>query len=56
MVYVNTGEYLYAVLGGLLLGVATSLNYILRGKVTGMSGIVYSIISINKSTLRTYVE
>ena len=44
------GQYvLCAALGGILLGVATSINYILRGKVTGMSGIVFGIISINKS-------
>lgn len=49
MVFVNTAEYLYAVLGGVLLGIATSINYIFRGKVTGMSGIVYGIVSWNKS-------
>lgn len=38
----------YAALGGTILGIATSLNYILRGKVTGMSGIVYGIVSLNK--------
>lgn len=38
----------FAALGGILLGVATSLNYIVRGKVTGMSGIFYGIISLNK--------
>jgi hypothetical protein len=45
----DSTEYLYAALGGLLLGIATSINYMFRGKVTGMSGIVYSIISFNKS-------
>ena len=35
-------------MGGILLGVATSLNYITRGKVTGMSGIVFGIVSLNK--------
>ena len=39
-----------AAIGGTLLGIATSLNYVLRGKVTGMSGIVYGITSLNKST------
>lgn len=39
-----------AALGGILLGLATSVNYVVRGKVTGMSGIVFGIISLNKST------
>lgn len=49
MVYVDTPAYLYAVLGGALLGIATSINYVLRGKVTGMSGILFGIVSLNKS-------
>lgn len=50
MVFVSASQYLYAALGGVLLGIATSLNYVMRGKVTGMSGIVYSLVSLNKST------
>lgn len=34
-----------------MLGIATSLNYIVRGKVTGMSGIVYGIVSLDKGTM-----
>jgi len=41
----------YAAAGGVILGIATSLNYCLRGKVTGMSGIVYNLSICNKSTL-----
>lgn len=48
MVFVDTAEYLFAVLGGALLGVAASLNYVLRGKVTGMSGVLYGVVSLNK--------
>jgi hypothetical protein len=51
MVIFEPDQIGFATLGGLILGIATSLNYILRGKVTGMSGIVYGIISINKSNL-----
>lgn len=49
MTGVDSSDYLYAALGGLLLGIATSINYMFRGKVTGMSGIVYSLVSCTKS-------
>ena len=49
MVVFDEKAIAFAAGGGLILGVATSLNYILRGKVTGMSGIVYGIVSLNKS-------
>lgn len=48
MVTFDPNQILFASVGGLLLGLATSLNYILRGKVTGMSGIAYGIVSLNK--------
>lgn len=49
MVYFDGNAIIFAALGGILLGIATSLNYIVRGKVTGMSGIAYGIISLNRS-------
>lgn len=48
MVAFDLNTITFAAIGGLLLGLATSLNYIIRGKVTGMSGIAYGIISLNK--------
>jgi hypothetical protein len=48
MIDINTNPLYYAAAGGILLGIATSLNYCLRGKVTGMSGIVFGIVSLNK--------
>jgi hypothetical protein len=48
MVQFDGNQITFACIGGLLLGVATSLNYIVRGKVTGMSGIAYGVISLNK--------
>lgn len=54
MVQLDYDTLAYASLGGLILGIATSLNYIIRGKVTGMSGIVYGIISYNKCTHLLY--
>lgn len=50
MVTFDGNQIAFACFGGLLLGIATSFNYIVRGKVTGMSGIAYGIISINKCT------
>lgn len=54
MVQFDSSYILCAALGGILLGVATSANYILRGKVTGMSGIVFGIVSLNKSNFHIY--
>lgn len=45
MVDVNTNPLYYAAVGGVILGIATSLNYCLRGKVTGMSGIIFGLTS-----------
>jgi hypothetical protein len=50
MVTFDPSQILFAALGGITLGLATSLNYVVRGKVTGMSGIAYGIISLNKCT------
>lgn len=50
MVNFNPDQIIFAAVGGILLGIATSINYVIRGKVTGMSGIVYGIVSLNKST------
>ena len=40
-----------AIVGGLILGIATSINYIVRGKVTGMSGTIYGVINMSKSII-----
>ena len=50
MVDINTNPLYYAAAGGVILGIATSLNYCLRGKVTGMSGIVYNLTICKKCT------
>lgn len=46
----TTNPLYYAAIGGIILGIATSLNYCLRGKVTGMSGIIFGLTTCNKST------
>lgn len=56
MVDVSTNPLYFAAAGGIILGLATSLNYCLRGKVTGMSGMVFGVISCNKGTLFTHIE
>jgi uncharacterized membrane-anchored protein YitT (DUF2179 family) len=51
MVIFETDPVIFAAIGGIILGIATSLNYIVRGKVTGMSGIVFGIVSLDKSMI-----
>ena len=51
MVEFDSNAIMFATIGGIILGLSTSINYIIRGKVTGMSGIAYGIISLNKSNL-----
>lgn len=48
MVLVDENPYYFAAAGGVLLGIATSLNYCLRGRVTGMSGTLYGILTLHK--------
>lgn len=48
MVTIDENPFYYAAAGGIILGIATSINYMLRGKVTGMSGMVYGIVSLQK--------
>jgi len=33
----------------LIIGIATSVNYMLRGSVTGMSGMLYGTVTLDKS-------
>lgn len=49
MVYIDATSFYNAALGGALLGIATSLNFGLRGKITGMSGMFWTLISFNRS-------
>lgn len=50
MVHIDPTSLYYAAIGGALLGIATSLNFGLRGKITGMSGLLYTIVSFNRSS------
>ena len=48
MVNIETNPLYYASIGGIILGIATSLHYVLKGNVTGMSGIIYDVAFFNK--------
>ena len=48
MVDLESNPLYFAAIGGLILGISTSLNYILKGKITGMSGAVFGVVSLNK--------
>lgn len=50
MVDIETNPLYYAAAGGVIVGIATSLHYVLKGNVTGMSGILYGIVSLDKSS------
>lgn len=43
MVFWNGTDIGLAVIGGALIGIATSIHYVVKGRVTGFSGIMYSI-------------
>lgn len=51
MVNFNPSQIFYAICGGLTLGLACTLNYVIRGKDTGMTRIAYNIITLNKSNI-----
>ena len=38
-----------SLLGGLIIGLAVAILYLMRGNYTGISGIYYNVISVNKS-------
>jgi hypothetical protein len=48
---ISTNPLYFAAAGGVILAIATSLNYCLRGKVTGMSGIIFGLASCKKGTI-----
>lgn len=50
MVNIEDNPLYYATIGGIIIGLATSLNYVFRGSVTGMSGMLYSTVTLDKST------
>jgi hypothetical protein len=45
----------YAACGGIILGISTSLNYIIRGKDTGMTRIMFNFATFNKGIYFFYL-
>jgi hypothetical protein len=45
----NSTDISFALLGGALIGIATTIHLLLKGRVTGFSGIYFSIISYDKT-------
>ena len=48
MVDIDSNPVYYAAIGGVILGIATSIHYVLKGNVTGMSGILYGVVALNR--------
>ena len=49
MVNIQDNPLYYATIGGLIIGISTSINYVFRGSVTGMSGMLYNTVTLDKS-------
>jgi uncharacterized protein len=47
MVYYSGYDYGMATVGGILISLSTSFNLLFKGRVTGMSGIFYGVITFN---------
>lgn len=56
MVNIEDNPLYYASIGGIIIGISTSLNYALRGSVTGMSGMLYSTVTLDKSIVFLYAR
>lgn len=54
MINTEDNPFYFAAIGGIIIGVATSLNYVFRGSVTGMSGMLYSTVTLDKSIFLFY--
>jgi len=50
MVYWNPADVWLALIGGGIIGVSTTLHLLLRGRVTGFSGIFFSLVTFDKSS------
>lgn len=48
---IDQAGIMHGAIGGLILGVACSINFAVRGQVTGMSGAVFGIVSLDKSMI-----
>jgi hypothetical protein len=56
MVNIEDNPLYFASIGGIIIGIATSINYVFRGSVTGMSGMLYSTVTLEKSFYLHYIR
>jgi len=47
MVFWNQYDIANALIGGLLIGVATTFHLLIKGRITGFSGIYYSLVTMD---------
>ena len=48
----NPDDVIFATIGGLIIGLASTINLTLTGRVTGMSGIFNGLITQDKKTFK----
>ena len=48
---INMFDIYLASLGGLIIGIATTIHYLFLGKATGFSGIYFSIITFDSKSI-----
>lgn len=48
--YWNVFDVYLALIGGLLMGITTSFHLVVRGRVTGFSGIMFSIFTFDRKS------
>lgn len=56
MVAIDSNALFYAACGGLTLGAACTINYVVRGKDTGMTRIAYNIATMKKCNFPTILR
>lgn len=47
---ISSSDVGFAIFGGILLSISTSIHLYLKGRITGMSGIFYSIVTFDASS------
>ncbi len=47
VIAISSSDVGFAILGGIFIAASTSLHLYLKGRITGMSGIFYSIITLD---------
>lgn len=56
MVFWNPQDIGLGIIGGVLIGIATSIHFLVKGRVTGFSGIVFSIITYDQPSFHWKVS